>query len=164
MSDYLRDRAKPGVRLRLKAPLGAFYLHKVTRPLILVAGGTGLAAFLGMLDEMAARHEDEVALARAEASAQREARRTAEAALETARARLAEALSSRRGAKEIAAAVADPIRSSHAQVASLVAETVRRAERCARALTVAFGLAAAAGCSLWAVAASVPDLPPLPLV
>ncbi|NVK43281.1 MAG: anthranilate 1,2-dioxygenase electron transfer component AntC [Oceanospirillaceae bacterium] len=54
MSDYLRDRAKPGDKLRLKAPLGAFYLHKVTRPLILVAGGTGLAAFLGMLDEMAA--------------------------------------------------------------------------------------------------------------
>jgi anthranilate 1,2-dioxygenase reductase subunit len=54
MSDYLRDRAKPGDRMRLKAPLGAFYLHKITRPLILVAGGTGLAAFLGMLDEMAA--------------------------------------------------------------------------------------------------------------
>lgn len=54
MSDYLRDRAKPGDRMRLKAPLGAFYLHKISRPLILVAGGTGLAAFLGMLDEMAA--------------------------------------------------------------------------------------------------------------
>ncbi|MCP8689710.1 anthranilate 1,2-dioxygenase electron transfer component AntC [Marinobacterium sedimentorum] len=54
MSDYLRDRAAPGDQIRLKAPLGAFYLRKVSRPLVLVAGGTGLSAFLGMLDEMAA--------------------------------------------------------------------------------------------------------------
>ena len=53
MSDYLRDRAKPGDRMKLKAPLGAFYLHQIKRPLIFVAGGTGLAAFLGMLDQMA---------------------------------------------------------------------------------------------------------------
>ena len=52
MSNYLRDRAKAGDVLRLKAPLGSFYLHQVKRPLILVAGGTGLAAFLGMLDQM----------------------------------------------------------------------------------------------------------------
>ncbi|WP_428036857.1 anthranilate 1,2-dioxygenase electron transfer component AntC [Amphritea sp.] len=52
MSDYLRDRAKPGDRMKLKAPLGAFYLHQIKRPLIFVAGGTGLAAFLGMLDQM----------------------------------------------------------------------------------------------------------------
>lgn len=53
MSNYLRDRAQPGDRIRLKAPLGAFYLQQVKRPLIFVAGGTGLAAFLGMLDQMA---------------------------------------------------------------------------------------------------------------
>lgn len=52
MSDYLRERARPGDRMKLKAPLGAFYLHKIMRPLIFVAGGTGLAAFLGMLDQM----------------------------------------------------------------------------------------------------------------
>lgn len=52
MSDYLRDRAKPGDRMTLKAPLGAFYLHQIKRPLIFVAGGTGLAAFLGMLDQL----------------------------------------------------------------------------------------------------------------
>lgn len=52
MSDYLRDKAKPGDRMKLKAPLGAFYLHQIKRPLIFVAGGTGLAAFLGMLDQM----------------------------------------------------------------------------------------------------------------
>ncbi|UTW02645.1 anthranilate 1,2-dioxygenase electron transfer component AntC [Amphritea atlantica] len=52
MSDYLRDRAKPGDRMKLKAPLGAFYLHQIKRPLIFVAGGTGLAAFLGMLDQL----------------------------------------------------------------------------------------------------------------
>lgn len=52
MSNYLRDRAQSGDSIRLKAPLGAFYLQQVKRPLILVAGGTGLAAFLGMLDQM----------------------------------------------------------------------------------------------------------------
>jgi anthranilate 1,2-dioxygenase reductase subunit len=52
MSNYLRERARPGDQIRLKAPLGAFYLHQVKRPLIMVAGGTGLAAFLGMLDQM----------------------------------------------------------------------------------------------------------------
>ncbi|MBV1789112.1 anthranilate 1,2-dioxygenase electron transfer component AntC [Marinobacterium sp. D7] len=53
MSNYLRERAQPGDHIQLKAPLGAFYLQQVTRPLIFVAGGTGLAAFLGMLDQMA---------------------------------------------------------------------------------------------------------------
>ncbi|WP_432695899.1 anthranilate 1,2-dioxygenase electron transfer component AntC [Marinobacterium sp. YM272] len=57
MSNYLRDRAKPGDRISLKAPLGAFYLQQVKRPLIFVAGGTGLAAFLGMLDQMASNPE-----------------------------------------------------------------------------------------------------------
>lgn len=57
MSNYLRDRAKPGDSISLKAPLGAFYLQQVKRPLIFVAGGTGLAAFLGMLDQMAAHPE-----------------------------------------------------------------------------------------------------------
>ncbi|MDY0206700.1 MAG: anthranilate 1,2-dioxygenase electron transfer component AntC [Pseudomonas sp.] len=52
MSNYLRDQAKSGDVVNLKAPLGAFYLHQITRPLVMVAGGTGLAAFLGMLDQM----------------------------------------------------------------------------------------------------------------
>ncbi|MNX99313.1 Anthranilate 1,2-dioxygenase electron transfer component [compost metagenome] len=53
MSDFVRDRCSPGQILEFEAPLGSFYLRQVTCPLVLVAGGTGLSAFLGMLDEMA---------------------------------------------------------------------------------------------------------------
>ena len=55
MSDYIRERCQVGDEIALEAPLGAFYLRHVTRPLILVAGGTGLSALLGMLDELAER-------------------------------------------------------------------------------------------------------------
>lgn len=54
MSNYLRERCQVGDRLLMEAPLGAFYLRQVTKPLVLVAGGTGLSALLGMLDELAA--------------------------------------------------------------------------------------------------------------
>lgn len=53
MSDFMRERCQPGQVLEFEAPLGSFYLRQVNRPLVLVAGGTGLSAFLGMLDEMA---------------------------------------------------------------------------------------------------------------
>ncbi len=59
MSDYLRERCKAGDEIRLEAPLGAFYLRQVERPLVMVAGGTGLSAFLGMLDELAERGCDQ---------------------------------------------------------------------------------------------------------
>lgn len=55
MSDYLRERCQVGDTVQLEAPLGAFYLRHVTRALVLVAGGTGLSALLGMLDELASR-------------------------------------------------------------------------------------------------------------
>ncbi len=54
MSNYLRDRCHGGDALLIEAPLGAFYLRHVSKPLVLVAGGTGLSALLGMLDELAA--------------------------------------------------------------------------------------------------------------
>lgn len=54
MSNYLRERCQVGDPLLMEAPLGAFYLRHVSRPLVLVAGGTGLSALLGMLDELAA--------------------------------------------------------------------------------------------------------------
>ncbi|KTT51367.1 anthranilate dioxygenase reductase [Pseudomonas oryzihabitans] len=53
MTDYVRDRCKIGDVINFEAPLGAFYLRHVERPIIMVAGGTGLSAFLGMLDQIA---------------------------------------------------------------------------------------------------------------
>ncbi|MGH8384249.1 MAG: anthranilate 1,2-dioxygenase electron transfer component AntC [Pseudomonas sp.] len=53
MSNFLREQCQPGMTLDLEAPLGSFYLRQVEKPLVLVAGGTGLSAFLGMLDELA---------------------------------------------------------------------------------------------------------------
>lgn len=55
MSEYIRERAKADDIIEFEAPLGTFYLREVHRPLYLMAGGTGLSAFLGMLDEMAAQ-------------------------------------------------------------------------------------------------------------
>lgn len=52
MSNYLRDRCQVGQSLFIEAPLGSFYLREVQRPLVFVAGGTGLSAFLGMLDNL----------------------------------------------------------------------------------------------------------------
>lgn len=55
MTDYVRERAQVGDVLDFEAPLGTFYLRHIDRPLVMVAGGTGLSAFLGMLDEIAER-------------------------------------------------------------------------------------------------------------
>lgn len=52
MSNYLRDRCQVGDTIVLDAPLGSFYLREVERPLVFVAGGTGLSAFLGMLENI----------------------------------------------------------------------------------------------------------------
>ncbi len=53
MSNYLRERCQTGQTIMLEAPLGSFYLREVERPLVFIAGGTGLSAFLGMLDNIA---------------------------------------------------------------------------------------------------------------
>lgn len=49
MSHWLAG-AKAGDRLDLTGPLGSFYMRDVKRPLLLLAGGTGLAPFLSMLE------------------------------------------------------------------------------------------------------------------
>ncbi|PZP62634.1 MAG: NADH oxidase [Pseudoxanthomonas spadix] len=51
MSSYL-DSASPGQVLELTGPLGSFYLRAVTRPVLMLAGGTGLAPFLAMLAQL----------------------------------------------------------------------------------------------------------------
>ncbi|BBZ15676.1 hypothetical protein MGAD_00110 [Mycolicibacterium gadium] len=51
MSNYVRDRAKPGDRIALRCSKG-FYLRPIVRPVILVAGGTGLSAILAMAQSL----------------------------------------------------------------------------------------------------------------
>ncbi|MBD8577178.1 ring-hydroxylating dioxygenase ferredoxin reductase family protein [Pseudomonas syringae] len=53
MSRYLTEVAKPGDAIRLTGPLGSFYLREIKRPLLLLAGGTGLAPFTAMLERIA---------------------------------------------------------------------------------------------------------------
>jgi len=52
MSNYIRERCLVGDSIELEAPLGAFYLRQISRPLLLVAGGTGLSALLAMLEQI----------------------------------------------------------------------------------------------------------------
>ena len=52
MSTWL-ESACPGNRVELTGPLGSFYLRAVERPLLFLAGGTGLAPFLAMLEVLA---------------------------------------------------------------------------------------------------------------
>ncbi|CAN0619932.1 Ferredoxin / Ferredoxin--NAD(+) reductase [Burkholderia multivorans] len=52
MSTWL-ESAQQGDALALTGPLGSFYLRDVQRPLLFLAGGTGLAPFLSMLEVLA---------------------------------------------------------------------------------------------------------------
>ena len=52
LSTYLRERATVGDRIEFTGPLGSFYLRDVKRPLLFLAGGTGLAPFLSMLEKI----------------------------------------------------------------------------------------------------------------
>ena len=52
MSSYLTDRATPGDAVTVTGPIGSFYLRDIRRPLLFLAGGTGLAPFLAMLEEI----------------------------------------------------------------------------------------------------------------
>ncbi|TXI02373.1 MAG: 2Fe-2S iron-sulfur cluster binding domain-containing protein [Rhizobium sp.] len=52
MSGWL-EKAQAGERLEITGPMGSFYLRDVQRPLLMLAGGTGLAPFLSMLEVLA---------------------------------------------------------------------------------------------------------------
>ena len=52
MSRYLTQQAKAGDVLNLTGPQGSFYLREITRPVLMLAGGTGLAPFLSMLHSL----------------------------------------------------------------------------------------------------------------
>lgn len=52
MSDYLRDRAQPGDRIEVRASKGSFYARDVQRPVVLMAGGTGLSAIIAIAEQL----------------------------------------------------------------------------------------------------------------
>ena len=54
MSSFLRENAAPGTPMEFIGPAGSFYLREIKRPLLFLAGGTGLAPFLSMLGRIAA--------------------------------------------------------------------------------------------------------------
>lgn len=58
MSSWL-ERAQPTDKVAMTGPLGSFYLREVKRPLLFLAGGTGLAPFLSMLEVLAERGESQ---------------------------------------------------------------------------------------------------------
>ncbi len=49
MSGFMRNVAAVGDRMSFIGPYGSFYLRKPERPVLMLAGGTGLAPFLSML-------------------------------------------------------------------------------------------------------------------
>lgn len=55
MSEYVSVRARAGDEMPVTGPFGRFYLRPLERPVLMVAGGTGLAPMLSMMDDMIAR-------------------------------------------------------------------------------------------------------------
>jgi benzoate/toluate 1,2-dioxygenase reductase subunit len=49
MSTYMRQNAQPEDFMMFTGPYGSFYLRPAVRPILMLAGGTGLAPFLSML-------------------------------------------------------------------------------------------------------------------
>lgn len=49
MSEFLSATAQAGDKMTFSGPFGSFYLRPVTRPVLMLAGGTGIAPFMSML-------------------------------------------------------------------------------------------------------------------
>lgn len=52
MSEFLSTSAKVGQTLDLEGPFGSFVVESAARPVVMLAGGTGLAPMLSMLDRL----------------------------------------------------------------------------------------------------------------
>jgi benzoate/toluate 1,2-dioxygenase reductase subunit len=52
MSSFLTQQAQKGTKLTFTGPVGSFFLREVKRPVLLLAGGTGLAPLLSMLETL----------------------------------------------------------------------------------------------------------------
>jgi benzoate/toluate 1,2-dioxygenase reductase component len=59
MSGFLAHEAKPGTRMKFVGPQGSFFLRAVDRPVVMLAGGTGLAPILSMLEVLADQGTDQ---------------------------------------------------------------------------------------------------------
>lgn len=55
MSSWLQDGCAPGAAVEIEGPLGSFGLSPAKGPVLMVAGGTGLAPMLAMLDHVRTR-------------------------------------------------------------------------------------------------------------
>jgi len=53
MSGWLASKAAPGDHMRFVGPNGSFFLRSVDRSVVMLAGGTGLAPLLSMLEVLA---------------------------------------------------------------------------------------------------------------
>ncbi|AXQ21652.1 NADH oxidase [Acinetobacter wuhouensis] len=49
MSEFLSKTVKSGDKMTFTGPFGSFYLRDVARPILMLAGGTGIAPFMSML-------------------------------------------------------------------------------------------------------------------
>src|SRR5690554_1612067 len=52
MSTYMAEKASVDDSITLRGPFGSFYLRDIKRPVLMLAGGTGLAPFLAMLEKI----------------------------------------------------------------------------------------------------------------
>ncbi len=59
MSGWLASEARPGARMTFIGPQGSFFLRTVNRPIVMLAGGTGLAPILSMLEVLADQGTDQ---------------------------------------------------------------------------------------------------------
>ena len=53
MTTYLKERAAVGDIVPLTGPMGSFFLRDIKRPVLMLAGGTGIAPLLSMLEKIA---------------------------------------------------------------------------------------------------------------
>ncbi len=59
MSEFLSKHAQVGDKMTFTGPFGSFYLRDVVRPVVMLAGGTGIAPFLSMLQVLAEKGSDQ---------------------------------------------------------------------------------------------------------
>ena len=58
MSEFLSKNAKAGDKMHFTGPFGSFYLRPVTKPVLMLAGGTGIAPFMSMLQVLEEKGSD----------------------------------------------------------------------------------------------------------